>query len=184
MGIQAWFMFFGVVAMTLIVWDGARRKMRSRTALPMAGGAGSEVRAVRPRPLPVVSMSDAAAGTESVEANPVVCSQSGIEGSRIGVATRVSGKLIANEPVMIKGSIEGAVIARDHHVMVTMSGKVSSYLEGREISVDGQVVGTLKAGQKITLRSRARIRGVLEAGRLECLAGARVQGEVARMAEG
>ncbi|NIC04714.1 polymer-forming cytoskeletal protein [Billgrantia bachuensis] len=183
MGIQTWFIFLGVAAMTLIVWDGGRRK-RKRHAAELTENAASEVHTARTRLLPVVSAIVSPVGAQSVTAKPIACTQSSAEGSRIGVATRVSGRLIANEPVVVKGSVEGAVIAKDHHVMVTVSGRVSSHLEGREVSVDGQVTGTLKAGDKITLRSRARVRGVLEARRLECLAGARLQGEVARMTVG
>lgn len=179
MGIQTWLIFLGVVAMTLIIWDGGRRKMKSRADGSATPESAASVACVSREGLsPVASMSEPITGVESAGAKPVACFQSGAEGSRIGVATRVSGKLIANEPVVIKGSIEGSVIAKDHHVMVTMSGQVASYLEGREISVDGQVTGILMAGDRITLRSRARVRGVIEAKRLECLAGASIQGEV------
>ncbi|KAA0011802.1 polymer-forming cytoskeletal protein [Billgrantia pellis] len=177
MGIQTWLIFLGVVAMTLIIWDGGRRKRKSRAAGSATPGSGASACIARQGLLPVAAMNEPVNGTESAGAKSVA--RSGAEGSRIGVATRVSGKLIADEPVMIKGVIEGSVVAKDHHVRVTMSGRVASYLEGREISVDGQVAGRLKAGDKVTLRSRARVRGVIEAKRLECLAGASLQGEVA-----
>ncbi|MGR4069500.1 bactofilin family protein [Billgrantia sp. C5P2] len=166
--------------MTLIVWDGGRRKRR-RLAVGVVQNAAPMVRADQVRPLPTASTGEPVA---SAEGRPIVHVPHDTEGSRIGMATRVSGRLTANEPVTVKGCIEGAVIARDHHVMVTMSGRVSSYLEGREVSVDGEVAGRLKAGDKITLRSRARVWGIMEAERLECHAGAHIQGEVAPMTAG
>ncbi|MGY6564374.1 MAG: bactofilin family protein [Halomonadaceae bacterium] len=185
MGIQTWFIFLGVAAMTLIVWDGRRRKGRRRAA-----DAGSSMGLAAPLPatqaslqaiVPVSeSVSGPADGAVRVEVRKMVVPH-GEEGSRIGMATRVLGNLTAREPVVIKGSIEGAVIAQDHHVMVTMSGRVSSHLEGREVSVDGQVAGVVKAGDKLTLLSRARVEGSLAAERLECLAGARIRGEVAAL---
>lgn len=179
MGIQTWLILLGVAAMTLIVWDGGRRK-KKRLAAGLPQSAASRGRAAaRLRPLPAAPRSVPLIGTANIETQPVAPLPNDAEGSRIGLATRVSGSLVAHEPVVVKGSIEGAVIARDHHVMVTMSGRVSSYLEGREISVDGQVSGTLKAVDKITLLSRARVEGTMEAGRLECIAGARIRGEVA-----
>jgi cytoskeletal protein CcmA (bactofilin family) len=183
MGIQTTFIFLGVAVMTLIVWDGRRRKSK-RPAAGLPESAASAACASQPDFFPVAATSETFTGAASAEAQPVARLQHGAEGSRIGVATRVSGKLIANEPVIIKGSIEGAVIAQDHRVMVTMSGSVSSYLEGREVSVDGWVAGVLKAGDKITLRSRADVRGTLEARRLECMAGARIQGEAVPMTAG
>ncbi|WP_104202770.1 bactofilin family protein [Billgrantia saliphila] len=183
MGIQTWLIFLGVVVMTLIIWDGGRRKLKSRAAGSATPGSAASVACMSQQGLlPAATMSEPIIGTES--AGGISVARSGDEGSRIGVATRVTGKLIANEPVMVKGSIEGAVIAKDHHVTVTVNGRVASYLEGREISVDGQVAGMLKAGDKITLRSRARVRGVIEARRLECLAGASLQGEVVRLTVG
>lgn len=181
MGIQTWFIFLGVAAMTLIVWDGRRRKGRRRAA-----DAGSSMGLAAPLPAAQASLQafvpvdEPVGGSVSAEVRKTVVPLVE-EGSRIGMATRVLGNLTACEPVVIKGSIEGAVIAQDHHVMVTMSGRVSSHLEGREVSVDGQVAGVVKAGDKLTLLSRARVEGSLAAERLECLAGAHIRGEVAAL---
>ena len=183
MGIQTWLIFIGVAAMTLIVWDGGRRK-RKRLAAGLMESVTTVSPAFHTEAFPVNSREMQMTETTISETQLAARLSSDTEGSRIGVATRVSGKLIANEPVVIEGSIEGALIAQEHPVRVTLSGKVSSYLEGREISVDGQVVGRLKASDKITLRSRARIRGIVEAKRLECHAGARIQGEVVSSAAG
>ncbi|WP_411793078.1 bactofilin family protein [Halomonas sp. A29] len=169
--------------MTLIVWDGGRRK-RKRLAAGLVESMTTVAPAFHSEAFPVIPRETQRVETTISETQPAARLPSETEGSRIGVATRVSGKLIANEPVVIKGSIEGALIAQEHPVMVTMSGRVSSYLEGREISVDGQVVGKVKASDKLTLRSRARILGIVEAKRLECHAGAHIQGEVASSAAG
>nr|WP_267964081.1 polymer-forming cytoskeletal protein [Halomonas sp. MCCC 1A11057] len=160
--------------MTLIVWDGGRRK-RQRLATGLPPSAAPEAVAARAHPLPVEPIVE----TASVDTPPAARLPNVPEGSRIGLATHVSGNLVAREPVVVKGSIEGAVIAQDHSVMVTMSGRVSSYLEGRKVSVDGQVAGMVKAGDKITLLSRARVEGSLHSRRLECIAGARIRGKVA-----
>ena len=178
MGIQTWLIFLGVAAMTLIVWDGGRRK-RQRLATGLPPSAAPEAAAARAHPLPVESASEPIVEAASVDTPPAARLPNVPEGSRIGLATHVSGNLVAREPVVVKGSIEGAVIAQDHSVMVTMSGRVSSYLEGRKVSVDGQVAGMVKAGDKITLLSRARVEGSLHSRRLECIAGARIRGKVA-----
>lgn len=176
MGIQTWLIVMGVACMTLIVWHGGRRKSLD-SVLPEI--VTTMTRASRLEAFPVAAQSMPIAFTAGGEIQPSGRLPRDVQGSRIGMATRVSGRLIANEPVVIKGRIEGVVIAQDHRVTVTMSGRVSAYLEGREVSVDGEVAGRLKAGEKITLLSRADVRGVLESTRLECMAGARFQGEVA-----
>jgi cytoskeletal protein CcmA (bactofilin family) len=101
-------------------------------------------------------------------------------GSRIGSATHILGKVIADEPVLIKGRLEGTLIAPNHPVSVTASGHVASYLEGNSVDIDGKMVGTLKANTKATLLSRARIQGIVEAPSLECMAGAWLQVDVAK----
>lgn len=177
MGIQTWLILLGVAAMTLIVWDGGRRK-RKRQAAGLPRGTVSAAKATREAPLPAVTPSEPAPEAARVESPPVVRLPQDPEGSRIGMATRVKGSLTAREPVVVKGSIEGAVIAQGHPLMVTMSGSVSAYLEGLQVSIDGQVAGMIKAGDKVTLLSRARVEGTLEVRRLECIAGARIRGEV------
>ncbi|BBI52364.1 hypothetical protein HORIV_47850 [Vreelandella olivaria] len=103
-------------------------------------------------------------------------------GSRIGSATHILGKVIADERVLIKGRLEGTLIAPNHPVSVTASGHVASYIEGSCVDLDGHMVGTLKANTKATLLSRARLQGVVEAPRLECMAGAWLQVDVAQSA--
>lgn len=167
MGIQTWLILLGVVAMTLIVWDGGRRKRKRLVA-----------GVTREAPLPASALSEPVAEAARVEPPAFVRLPQDPEGSRIGMATRVTGSLTARELVVVKGSIEGAVIAQDHPVMVTMSGSVSAYLEGLQVSIDGHVAGMIKAADKVTLLSRACVKGTVEAGHLECIAGARIRGEV------
>lgn len=120
------------------------------------------------------------------QANASTVSTPNIEGitsgSRIGSATHILGKVIADEPVLIKGRLEGTLIAPNHPVSVTASGHVASYIEGSCVDIDGHMVGTLKANTKATLLSRARLQGVVEAPRLECMAGAWLQVDVAQSA--
>lgn len=180
MGIQAWFIILGVGAMMMIVWDGKRCKVKQPAAnlseslypTPVANAfLISDVSLKEMTP----STADAAA-----EVKPAIANVSA--GSRIGAATHISGKVIADEPVLIKGHIQGAVIAPNHSVSVTASGHVASYIEGNWVDIDGQLVGTLKANARATLLSRAHIQGVVETPRLECMAGAWLQVDVAQKA--
>ncbi|MEL7965762.1 polymer-forming cytoskeletal protein [Vreelandella neptunia] len=179
MGIQVWFIVLGVGVMTLIVWDGKRRKLKQRSL--NAAGRPHQAPAVDTVPileLPFEAMSppeEASAATF-----PTIQGVSG--GSRIGSATHILGKVIADEPVLIKGRLEGTLIAPNHPVSVTASGHVASYIEGSCVDIDGYMVGTLKANTKATLLSRARLQGVVEAPRLECTAGAWLQVDVAQAA--
>lgn len=179
MGIQIWFIVLGVGVMTLIVWDGKRRKLKQRayrvSAVPHQAHAGSDSL--------MTDDSEAIASFETSSAPVAIPPSEYIRGgSRIGVATQITGTVTADEPVLIKGRIEGAVMVPNHVVSVTASGLVSAYIEGSCVDIDGHVTGTLIANDRVALLSRARIQGVVEAPRVECLAGAWLQVDVAQAA--
>lgn len=181
MGIQAWFIILGVGAMTLIVWDGKRRKKKQR-----ASGISPPTELISTSPLPdpasesALPLKDTTAIGSATTTNHITSHFVG--GSRIGSATYISGKIIADESVLIKGQVEGAVIAPNHTVSVTATGRVGSYLEGGCVDIDGYLLGTLKANTKATLLPGARLEGVVEAPALECIAGAWLQVNVVRKA--
>ncbi|EHJ92531.1 polymer-forming cytoskeletal protein [Vreelandella boliviensis] len=180
MGIQVWFIVLGVGVMTLIVWDGKRRKLKQRSLI--AAGITHKAPAVDtvPNPEPPYEAMSPPETDASTVAPPAIGCMPG--GSRIGSATHILGKVIADEPVLIKGRLEGVLIAPNHPVSVTATGHVASYIEGSCVDIDGHMVGTLKATTKATLLSRARLQGVVEAPRLECMAGAWLQVDVAQKA--
>lgn len=190
MGIQVWFIVMGVGVMTLIVWDGKRRKHQLKQRSLSAAGISQSHKApaVDTAPIPelpvipelsVEAMSPPEADASTVTPPAIECMPGG---SRIGSATHILGKVIADEPVVIKGRLQGTLIAPNHPVSVTTSGHVASYIEGSCVDIDGHMVGILKANTKATLLSRARLQGVVEAPRLECIAGAWLQIDVAQAA--
>ncbi|OJA05184.1 polymer-forming cytoskeletal protein [Halomonas sp. QHL1] len=181
MGIQVWFIVLGVGAMTLIVWDGKRRKLKQRALSAVGISHNAHAAGSAPIPdLPIEAMLPPEA--DAPTATPPVNIECISGGSRIGSATHISGKVIADEPVIIKGRLEGTLIAPNHPISVTATGHVASYIEGSCVDIDGHMVGTLKANTKATLLSRARLQGVVEAPRLECMAGAWLQVDVSHKA--
>lgn len=180
MGIQAWFIILGVGAMTLIVLDGKRCKRAQRTADLSDHPQHHATLSASPfcgEPL------EEKPAAQEIDANDVeVVLEHSLPGSRIGAATYIAGKVIADEPVLIKGHVTGTVIAPNHTVSVTATGYVTSYVEGNNVEIDGHLMGTLKANTKATLQARARIQGVIEAPRLMCMSGAWLQAEVAQQA--
>lgn len=178
MGIQVWFIVLGVGVMSLIVWDGKRRKLKQRSisAVSISHEAPAAETASIPE-LPAEAMWLPEADGSTVTSSAIDYMPGG---SRIGSATHILGKLIADESVVIKGRLDGTLIAPNHPVSVTASGHVASYIEGSCVDIDGYMIGTLKANTKATLLSRARLQGVVEAPRLDCTAGAWLQVDVAQ----
>ncbi|MFB9869532.1 bactofilin family protein [Vreelandella sulfidaeris] len=182
MGIQAWFIILGVISMTLIVWDGKRLKAKERLSNHTANRQhASAIHASLPASVPYLAFSHPAAKPAVV---PIAKPEPKRirEGSLIGAATQISGKLIADEPVLVKGRLEGTLLAPNHPVTITSTGYVTSYVEGDCVDIDGHLAGTLRANKKATLLSRARLQGAIEAPCLECAAGAWLQVDVAKKA--
>ncbi|MBT2785561.1 polymer-forming cytoskeletal protein [Halomonas sp. ISL-106] len=180
MGIQVWFIVLGVGVMTLIVWDGKRRKLKQRSLIVADIARKVPAMDTVPNPVSPYEVMSPPETDATTVASPAIEPIPG--GSRIGSATHILGKVIADEPVVIKGRLEGTLIAPNHPVSVTASGHVASYIEGSCVDIDGYMVGTLKANTKATLLTRARLQGVVEAPRLECMAGAWLQVDVAQAA--
>lgn len=176
MGIQAWSILLGVAVMTLIVWDGRRRKAMQRSTAEADTPQRTHVLA-EPITLPVLVKASASA-EEGAEENAGHSNQLAFSGTRIGLATHVSGRLTADEPVHIKGRVIGAVIAANHSVSVSATGHVERYIEGSFVDIDGCVIGSLKANAKTTLLPEANVRGSIDTPRLVCMAGARLHVDV------
>lgn len=174
MGIQAWLIFLGIGAMTLIVWDGKRSKMKS--AVPATSPAQQIMSLTTCLPSELAS-----AGVLHHAIEPIKSAQSysvsanlekNNQGSRIGTATHIQGKITADESILIKGRVEGLVVAPNHPVIVSATGYINDYLEGGVVSIDGKMAGVLKANIKATLLPGARVEGDVDSPRLECMAGA------------
>ncbi|TVP52364.1 MAG: polymer-forming cytoskeletal protein [Halomonas sp.] len=176
MGIQAWFIVLGVGVMTLIVWDGRRCKVKQRSSAvsdaPLQAQAVSEPLYSQP------ALKDESGSSKVLATLAAPTHEPSLEGSRIGLATHIAGRVIADEPVHIKGRIEGSVIAPNHPVSVTTTGHVSAYIEGNYVDIDGHVFGGLRANTKATLLSGAHVHGTVDTPRLECMAGAWLQADV------
>lgn len=181
MGIQAWFIIFGVGAMMLIVWDGKRCKRQQSTSGAPDRPPSLSIVSASPMPSEPLEGNRPLTSVATTRAFPVV--ERSDVGTSIGAATHISGKVIADEPVFIKGRITGTVIAPNHTISVTATGHVTTYMEGHCVDIDGNLVGTLKANNRAIVRTRARIQGVIEAPRLACMPGAWLQVDVAHQAK-
>lgn len=174
MGIQAWLIFLGIGAMTLIVWDGKRSKIKKAVSFTPPAQRITSLTTCLPSELASESVSHRA--IEPIKSTQPYSVSAHLEknnqGSRIGAATHIKGTITADEPILIKGQIEGLVIAPNHSVIVSATGYVTDYLEGGVVSIDGKMAGMLKANIKATLLSGAKVQGSVDAPSFECMAGA------------
>ncbi|MCL7929815.1 bactofilin family protein [Halomonas llamarensis] len=175
MAIESWLIVIGVTVMTMIIFDGKRKKKRNQMAsadTPMSLNAENDD-----------ELASNAAFSPDDTFNRLahdVCSAFGShrDGSHLGVATQIRGKIIANEGVSIKGRVVGAVIARNQFIQLSSSSVVNASLESAHIFIDGHLEGDINASQRVTLMSGAKVRGAISTNSFTCHEGANVNGSV------
>jgi len=98
------------------------------------------------------------------------------EGSTIESQTRIRGRIAAQEPLRIRGRVDGRV--EGQLVLVEAGGVVVGDVDADEVRVDGVVLGRIEARGRVWLGATAQIRGAIAAPRLAADVGARVDAEM------
>jgi cytoskeletal protein CcmA (bactofilin family) len=97
--------------------------------------------------------------------------------SVLGPTLRFKGELTASEDLVVHGQVEGT-IGPVPKVTIGPEAYVKAGVNADVIVVEGRVEGDLKAQVAITLRSRANVRGNLEAPSINIAEGAAFNGGV------
>lgn len=94
----------------------------------------------------------------------------GVAGSTHGVSPsatvsrgiKIKGDISGQGDLFIDGTLEGKVYIPDGNFAVGPNARVSADIEAREIIIQGEVVGTLKAHGRIQILSTAMVTGDIE----------------------
>jgi len=121
-------------------------------------------------------------GTPASEGRPVpnraTPERGSSHGATIGPSITVRGEVSGNEDLLIQGRVEGSVELKEHSVTVGKEGRVKANIEGRIVTVDGEVEGDLHARDQAILRSTAKVQGDITAPRVILEDGATFRGLV------
>jgi cytoskeletal protein CcmA (bactofilin family) len=103
----------------------------------------------------------------------------------IGSGLRIHGELSGTSDLYIDGEALGKITLRDSQVTVGPNGRVQADIEAREILVEGNVEGNLKARESVRLGSSCQVQGSIVTARIGIDDGARLRGkvEMTRVAE-
>lgn len=94
----------------------------------------------------------------------------------ISHGVKVEGKLTCVGSIRIDGTIQGDVISQGN-VTVGELGEIIGQVSGQIIIIGGKVSGTIKAKAKLTLESKASLKGDIFTKILAVEAGARFDGK-------
>jgi cytoskeletal protein CcmA (bactofilin family) len=96
----------------------------------------------------------------------------------IGPTIRITGEVIASEPLLLAGHVDGSIEVSGHGVIVSASGRLEGRITADTVVVEGTVNGRLDAVGRIVVRETANIEGELFAPSVSLADGALVHGRV------
>ena len=100
--------------------------------------------------------------------------------ARIGKSITIRGDLSADEDLVLEGRVDGRVEVPNHHLTIGANTQhVQAELAAREVTIDGRVVGSVVAEERVEIRKSGRLDGSVVAPRLSLQAGATINGTVA-----
>jgi cytoskeletal protein CcmA (bactofilin family) len=96
----------------------------------------------------------------------------------IGETIVFSGEISGSEDVTINGSLEGEVNFREHNIFIGETGRVNANVEAKNISIEGDVKGELRASEQVSIKPSGRVNGDIRAPRVVLDDGCQFKGSV------
>ena len=108
----------------------------------------------------------------------------GSQQHRVGKSVRVKGELNGGEDVRIDGGFEGTIRLDDHRLVVGRAARVHAEVHARDVIIEGQLVGSVIASDRVEITATGSVTGDIRAVRLAVVEGARFKGSVDMDASG
>lgn len=102
---------------------------------------------------------------------------------RLGPRDSLIGKLTIAGDLHVQGTVEGE-LAASGDIQVDSSAQVKATLEGRNVTVNGQVQGNVTARRRLTLAGSGALNGDVRVSRLSVEDGAMINGNISMQPAG
>jgi len=96
----------------------------------------------------------------------------------IGKSIRIKGDIIAREPFLIAGQVEGTIEVDQHTLTIAPEASVNAAITAQSMVIEGLVQGDMAAVNKIAIQSTAKVEGECSAPIVSVADGARFQGKI------
>ncbi len=96
----------------------------------------------------------------------------------IGQSIRIKGEIVAREPLVISGHVDGTIDADGHTLTVAEGATVAATVTADTIVIQGKVKGDLSATTRIVVSATASIEGGISAPAISISDGATINGRV------
>ena len=96
----------------------------------------------------------------------------------IGKTIRIKGEIVAREPLVIAGRVEGTVEVDEHALTIAEGATVDAAVTAESVVIEGTVRGDLAAISKIVVHQTAKVDGECSAPIISVADGALIQGKI------
>jgi cytoskeletal protein CcmA (bactofilin family) len=96
----------------------------------------------------------------------------------IGQSIKIKGELTGNEDLTIDGNVEGKILLKDHHLTIGKNGHITAEIEAKSVQIHGQVVGNVRADDKVEISPSGSVQGDLSAPRVALADGSSFKGAI------
>ncbi len=96
----------------------------------------------------------------------------------IGKSVVIKGELSGSEDLTIEGQVEGEIQLKQHVLTVGPHGRIRAQIFAKVVVVLGEVVGNIKASDKVAIRDTGAVEGDIVAPKVAIAEGARFRGKI------
>ena len=96
----------------------------------------------------------------------------------IGKSVLIKGELSGSEDLTIEGQVEGQIELKQHVLTIGPHGRIRAQIFAKVVVVLGEVVGNIKAIDKVSIRDTGAVEGDIFAPRVAIAEGARFRGKI------
>ena len=96
----------------------------------------------------------------------------------IGETILIVGDVTGKEDILVHGTIEGDINLRENNIVVGIKGRINANVTAKNISVEGDVKGELRASEQVIIKPSGRVAGDIRAPRVILDDGCQFKGSV------
>ena len=96
----------------------------------------------------------------------------------IGQSIKIKGELTGNEDLTIDGNFEGQILLKDHHLTIGNNGHITAEIKAKSVMIHGEVIGNVKADDKVEISPSGSVNGDLSAPRVMLADGSSFKGAI------
>ena len=95
----------------------------------------------------------------------------------IGEGVTITGNIIADNEVIIQGIVEGDVEC--NVININQSGKIKGNIKSKNMNIEGVVDGEINVKDVLTIKSKGKLSGKINYGKIQIDEGGQLSGETA-----